>query len=323
MKKYLYGLLLVTSLLLITGCGEIPTLENGEDAVITINNKNIAVSTFYEQLKDKYGVQQLINLVDKTILDEKYPETDEEKLSINQQIEYIVNYAKENDTTFEYLINYYYGVSTEKELRDLLSLDYKRKLAVNDYVKSTITDKDIDKYYKNSIKGDISVKHILIKTNITDDMTNSEIKKEKSRALTIAKEVITKLDNNENWATLAKEYSGDDNTKEKEGSLGWINTGDTEEAFEKAVYMLKKGEYTKTPVETSYGYHIIYKIDEKDKPKLADVKEDIISTLVDEKANNDTNISNKALIELRKKAGFKIHDSELNKGYNNYIESLK
>ena len=64
MKKYLYGLLVLTSLLLITGCGEIPTLENGEDAVITINDKNIAVSTFYEQLKDKYGVEQLINFIE-------------------------------------------------------------------------------------------------------------------------------------------------------------------------------------------------------------------------------------------------------------------
>ena len=42
--------------------------------------------------------------------------------------------------------------------------------------------------------------------------------------------------------------------------------------FEDAAYKLKVNEYTKEPVKTTYGYHIILKTGEKEKPKLKKVK---------------------------------------------------
>ena len=45
-----------------------------------------------------------------------------------------------------------------------------------------------------------------------------------------------------------------------------------EESFETAAYALKVNEYTKEPIKTSYGYHIIKKTKEYDKKELKDVK---------------------------------------------------
>ena len=45
--------------------------------------------------------------------------------------------------------------------------------------------------------------------------------------------------------------------------------------------------YTKEPVKTTYGYHIILKTGEKDKPKLKEVKDNIIKALTDEKLDED------------------------------------
>ena len=49
-------------------------------------------------------------------------------------------------------------------------------------------------------------------------------------------------------------------------------------------------------------YHIVYKIDQKDKPSLKDVKDDIIDVLATQKKNADTNLYYKSLISMREKA---------------------
>ena len=66
------------------------------------------------------------------------------------------------------------------------------------------------------------------------------------------------------FAALAKEYSEDQGSKEQGGSLGWAREGMFVPEFEKAIFQdLKKGEITKEPVQSQFGYHIIKKIDER------------------------------------------------------------
>lgn len=321
MKKNLGKVVaLVGMVALLAGCGKIPVLENGEEALFKLNDKDVAVSTLYEALKDKYGVTVLVDLVDKMILEEKYPTDEDEEASIKEDIDYVKSYAEQNGASVKDLLEYYYGVSTEEEFKKILSLEYKRNEAVKDYVKSKITDKEIKKYYDENIKGDINVKHILISADTAEGMTDDEIKTQKEAALKTAKSIIKKLKDGEKWDDLAKKYSDDDSNASKGGDLGWFNTGEMEESFEKAAYALKKGAYSSTPVETSYGYHIIYKVDEKDKPKLEDVKEDIIENLSEEKLNANANLKYEALKELRKAAGFEIYDDELNSGYKEYLK---
>lgn len=65
------------------------------------------------------------------------------------------------------------------------------------------------------------------------------------------KGVPIKKDSNE-W-----EGSDDTQTAKNGGDLGFFTAGMTVRSFEDAVYGLQVGEYTKTPVRTRYGYHII------------------------------------------------------------------
>lgn len=60
----------------------------------------------------------------------------------------------------------------------------------------------------------------------------------------------------ENW-----EGSDDKATAKVGGDLGWFTGGMTVRSFEDAVYSLKPGEYTKTPVKTRYGYHVLFLYD--------------------------------------------------------------
>ena len=76
-----------------------------------------------------------------------------------------------------------------------------------------------------------------------------------------AKAVIEALDKGGDFAALAKEKSSDSN-KDEGGDLGFFARGRMVPEFEEAAFALAPGSYTKTPVKTQFGYHVI-KVDEK------------------------------------------------------------
>ena len=77
MKKIL--ILTLAALFIVSGCGKVPKLENGQEAVVTMTGGDISVDSLYNDLKDKYALNILINKIDKQILEELYPESDDEK----------------------------------------------------------------------------------------------------------------------------------------------------------------------------------------------------------------------------------------------------
>lgn len=73
-----------------------------------------------------------------------------------------------------------------------------------------------------------------------------------------AKKIEKQLEKGADFATLAKKYSIDTGSKDAGGSLGRNVSADTfVPKFSKALEALHSGEYTKTPVKTRFGYHII------------------------------------------------------------------
>ncbi len=71
-----------------------------------------------------------------------------------------------------------------------------------------------------------------------------------------AKAIIAKLEKGEKFADLAKQ-SKDPGSKDKGGELGWSAANAYVKPFADALTQLKKGEYTKTPVKSDFGYHVI------------------------------------------------------------------
>ena len=71
-----------------------------------------------------------------------------------------------------------------------------------------------------------------------------------------AKAIIAKLDKGEKFSELAKQ-SKDPGSKDKGGELGWSSPNAYVKPFGEALGKLKKGEYTKTPVKSDFGYHVI------------------------------------------------------------------
>lgn len=71
-----------------------------------------------------------------------------------------------------------------------------------------------------------------------------------------AKAIIAKLDKGEKIADLAKQ-SKDPGSKDKGGELGWSVPSSYVKPFADALTKLKKGEYTKAPIKSDFGYHVI------------------------------------------------------------------
>lgn len=287
----------------------IAKLENGLEPVAEIDGLTITAEDLYEDMKEIYSVSSLLDKIDNKVLEEKYPENDEMNDELQEEAENYYN-----------MYNQYYGISKEEFLAkngfgserafiEYLRLQYRRSKYTDDYVKGLITDKEINNYYEDKVYGDINTKHILVKvdSNATDE--------DKKNAENLAKEIISKLNEGKTFDEVKEEYK-DQITYEELGYKAY--NASLESAYMEAMQKLENNSYSKEPVKTSYGYHVIYRIDQKEKPALEDVKEEIITSLVEEKKSEDTYIQYKALEKMREDVNLKFTDTVLEKKYETY-----
>lgn len=323
MNKKLIGSLSAFLVLttLTTGCGTV-TLKNGQKAAVTMEGSKISSDTYYKELCKKYGVNILVDMIDRELLNKKYKTDDAEKKEVEQQITQMKQIYGQDETQWKSVLQQYFGVNDEDELEDMLSLEYKRRQAVNDYLKDEIGDGEIDAYYNENIIGDIKAKHILINVETNDDMSDEDKEKADKEAKEKAKEIISKLKNGEDFAKLAEENSDDTGSAKDGGDLGYFNTDDNfDENFMAAAKDLEVGKFSEEPVKSQYGYHIILKEKQKKKPALKKVKDDVIKAIVEDKLSNDSSLFYKTLRDYREKNKVKFKDSLLKKEYKKYINN--
>lgn len=308
------GILITVLVVVIIWPDRIATLKDGTQPVAEIDGYTVTANDLYEDMKDVYSISSLLDKIDNKILEEKYPETDEMNDELKQQAESYYSaykqYYKMDKETF--LSNN--GFGSEKAFLEYLRLQYRRNKYAENYIKTLISDKEVEKYYEDKVYGDINTKHILVKVD------SSASDEDKKKAEDLAKEIISKLNNGKSFDDVKEEYK-DQITYEELGYKSY--NANLESAYMEAMQKLENNSYSKEPVKTSYGYHVIYRIDQKEKPALEDVKEEIIDSLVSEKKSEDKNISYVALDKMREESGLKFSDTVLEKKYNTYMSQYK
>lgn len=308
------GILITVLVVVIIWPDRIATLKDGTQPVAEIDGYTVTANDLYEDMKDVYSISSLLYKIDNKILVEKYPETDEMNDELKQQAESYYSaykqYYKMDKETF--LSNN--GFGSEKAFLEYLRLQYRRNKYAEDYIKTLISDKEVEKYYEDKVYGDINTKHILVKVD------SSASDEDKKKAEDLAKEIISKLNDGKSFDDVKEEYK-DQITYEELGYKSY--NANLESAYMEAMQKLENNSYSKEPVKTSYGYHVIYRIDQKEKPALEDVKEEIIDSLVSEKKSEDKNISYVALDKMREESGLKFSDTVLEKKYNTYMSQYK
>ncbi|WP_367717788.1 peptidylprolyl isomerase [Nitratireductor sp. GISD-1A_MAKvit] len=155
-------------------------------------------------------------------------------------------------------------------------LDFMRKQAlhaafIEEVVNASVTEEDVRASYDKQVAdtppvNEVRARHILVK------------EKEEAEA------IIKQLDEGGNFEEIAKEKSTD-GVASKGGDLGYFSSGQMVPEFEKAAFAMNPGEYSKEPVETQFGFHVIKVEDKRAKqpPAFDAVKDRVRSVLVREK----------------------------------------
>lgn len=122
------------------------------------------------------------------------------------------------------------------------------------------TEAEIQAEYESQVKlaptQQFKARHILVETQAA------------------AQEVITQLEGGADFQELSKEKSTGP-AGANGGDLGWFSPNQMVKPFADAVAKLEDGAYTKEPVQTEFGWHVILREDSRtmEPPTLASVRE--------------------------------------------------
>jgi foldase protein PrsA len=292
----------------------VPSLSDGKQLVASIDGKDFTAEELFEELKKAGGTTSLINSVDIFIANKEVEVTEDMITSAKNQVAmYKSSVTSQGGDWAVQLANW--GFKNEKEMEDYFIKEAKSTLVVEKYFKDQLTEKQINDYYKTDIFGEITAKHILIKPEVSETATDAEKTEANKKAKELAVDVIEKIKNGEKWEDLVKEFSDDTGTKDKDGELTFAK-GSVVDPFWDASFALKDGEYTLTPVESTFGYHIILKVKQEEKPELKEAEDTIKSALVELEMAKDKAIE-KAWVKIREQYNLKIFDNVIKDLYEN------
>ncbi|UOR13212.1 peptidylprolyl isomerase [Halobacillus amylolyticus] len=256
MKKIAITAALAASVFTLSAC------SSGEsEAVVETSGGEVTKEEFYEELKNKHGGPVLQQLVLGEVLSANYEVSDE---AVNQELEAL---KEQYGDQFEMVLQQS-GFANEEQFKETIRLSLLQEQAAAEEV--DISEEEMKQYYER-MKTEIQASHILV----ADEET--------------AKEVKQKLEDGEDFGTLASEYSSDGTAKQG-GKLGYFGPGKMAPKFEDAAYNLEVGEIS-DPVQTQFGYHIIKVTDKRkveDVKPYEEAKKEIKRTLVSQKIDQQT-----------------------------------
>ena len=167
------------------------------------------------------------------------------------------------------------GLDKDAEFQRRLAFLQDRALhsaLVDASVAGTISDAEIQARYDAEIAStppvnEVRARHILVKTE------------EEANA------IIAELDAGGDFEAIAKEKSSDPGSGAQGGDLGYFGPGQMVPEFEQAAQALDVGAYTKAPVKSQFGFHII-KVEDKrarQAPPFEEAKNQIRSVVLRDK----------------------------------------
>jgi len=162
------------------------------------------------------------------------------------------------------------GLAEKPLVKEIAMRAYERVIAeawLNEELNRRITDDMIAQSY-NDLLADTESR---TETKASHILVDSEAD---------AMAVIARLDQGEDFAAIAKEVSTGPSGPNG-GALGYFRRGDMVPSFELASFNLEVGTYTKTPVQTRFGWHVIQVSDRRvaDAPPLADIEDQLRSSV--------------------------------------------
>jgi len=141
------------------------------------------------------------------------------------------------------------------------------------------------------VAGDIKITDDMLKKEYDEKIAKADISEYKARHILLkseedAKAVIKELDNGAVFSDVAKAKSTGP-TGPDGGDLGWFKAGQMVPPFAQALTQMQKGTYSKTPVQTQFGWHVILLEDTRKAtpPSFEDVKPQLANMMRGQQIN--------------------------------------
>ncbi|MDD2400884.1 MAG: peptidyl-prolyl cis-trans isomerase [Clostridia bacterium] len=281
-KRFGFIVCILCAVFLVVGCGSM--------VVATVNGEKITeeqLNTRLDQIAAMYGYdlegeqgaemkgflqeQVLQSLIEERVIisaaKEKNISFDSEALT--QELE---KFKERFPGDKEYQEFFEKNKITEEEMKNV----YLKNMLIYDKLIEEVTkditevSTDLEKYYNENKDMYYQEEQVKARNIVVD--TEEE-----------AKEIVALLDKGEDFAKLAVEKSVDPTVKQNEGIINYFTKGASlVDEFKNAAFALEVGEYTKEPVKSVYGFHIIKLEDRKAARQLSfeEVKDDINERLL-------------------------------------------
>ncbi len=141
--------------------------------------------------------------------------------------------------------------------------EYKKNFSPTYLIDKEVVEPQIKQLYERK-KEEVRVSHILL--NLPEKASSQD----SINAYLLADSIIQKLKDGADFGELAVKHSQDRTAKQNRGDLYYFTGGMTVEEFENAVWDLKAGQFTKKPIRTPFGLHIIKLTDRR--PRLESIR---------------------------------------------------
>lgn len=302
------GMVIMFIICLCIKYGGVVKLIGGKDAIASLDGKTISTQDVYDRLKRMSGLNIVLNQIDRDIFKDIYQLTDDEEQEAKDSADYYIEYYGNLGYSEEEFLSAN-GLYDYEDLVEDIRISMKKTKYLYDYLEDKLEDGAVQKYYEEN-KDNIETydsEHILIK--ISDTVAEAD-------ALALANEIITKLNEGKTFTEVVEEY-GEQITYEKLGYNG--KSSNLQQSYIDELVALKDGEYSQTPILTTYGYHVVHKIATS---TFEELRETIIETLSEDLLAEDGNLTQKAIVEFRNEKNAEIFDKDLKEAYDEYCDSL-
>jgi parvulin-like peptidyl-prolyl isomerase len=231
-----------------------------QETIALVNEEQIPTAVYQEELKralasvtDSYGVdwndpesQALLPTLQEQVLDQIIDRVLLRQLARQEEITIDPEEIEAEIVLIQDQIQQQEGITDwESFLTDHFFTEDALRSLIND---NKLMEALAELHGGPSVVEQVHASHILVETEET------------------AQEVLDKLAEGEDFATLAAEYSTDPGSKDQGGDLGWFPPGMMVPEFEEMAFSLEPGEISEA-VETAFGYHII-QVHEKEEREM-------------------------------------------------------
>lgn len=259
-SKYLFygfNLIVIALLIVIIGCS-----GKKKDIVAELGDEKIYLYEFENQYLKSLG-NNADTAMNKSIAERK------EYLDLMIKFRLKVKDAKDK------------GYLNSPEIQKDLS-DYKKSFISTFLIDKEVVEPNIKELFERK-KYEIRASHILV------NLPQNASPEDSVKAFLKADTVISRLKKGDDFGTVAREMSDDQSAKMNSGDLYYFTAGMTVPEFEDAIYELKTGDYTKKPVRTMFGLHIVKLTDKRKRYEsiraahilIQDIKDSVTGSVVD------------------------------------------